>query len=222
MSDMPAEVKKLPLRFRIAYRFNVANPDIMKQIPCYCGCGDMGHASNYACFVQDDTDGKITFDSHALGCSICVDITIDTMRMLKEGKSVTEIKQAIDDLRKVWPEQYQVNAQKTSVHTDRLPAAALVVAFAPVPVSHKPTERVIRVEAADYAFTPSVIYANPGDQITIELISKDVVHGLSIDGYPAIVLQAEPGRPARTTFVAEKSGLLSFVVRSPVEICIHL
>ncbi len=92
MSDMPAEVKKASVTVQDAYRFNVANPDIMKQIPCYCGCGDMGHASNYACYVQDDTDGKITFDSHALGCSICVDITFDTMRMLKEGKSVTEIK----------------------------------------------------------------------------------------------------------------------------------
>lgn len=97
MSDMPAEVKKASVTVQDAYRFNVANPDIMKQIPCYCGCGDMGHASNYACYVQDDTNGKITFDSHALGCSICVDITIDTMRMLKEGKSVTEIKQAVDD-----------------------------------------------------------------------------------------------------------------------------
>ncbi len=97
MSDMPAEVKKASVTVQDAYRFNVANPEIMKEIPCYCGCGDMGHASNYACYVQDDTDGKITFDSHALGCSICVDITQDTMRMLKEGKSVSEIKQIVDD-----------------------------------------------------------------------------------------------------------------------------
>lgn len=97
MSDMPAEVKKASVTVQDAYRFNVANPEIMKEIPCYCGCGDMGHASNYACYVQDDTDGKITFDGHALGCSICVDITQDTMRMLKEGKSVSEIKQIVDD-----------------------------------------------------------------------------------------------------------------------------
>lgn len=97
MSDMPAEVKKASVTVQDAYRFNVANSEIMKEIPCYCGCGDMGHASNYACYVQDDTDGKITFDGHALGCSICVDITQDTMRMLKEGKSVSEIKQIVDD-----------------------------------------------------------------------------------------------------------------------------
>lgn len=97
MADMPAEVKMASVTVQDAYRFNVANPEIMKEIPCYCGCGDMGHASNYACYVQDDSNGQITFDGHALGCSICVDITQDTMRMLKEGKSVTEIKQVIDD-----------------------------------------------------------------------------------------------------------------------------
>jgi len=97
MSDIPAEVKQASVTVQEAYRFNAANPEIMKQIPCYCGCGDMGHTSNYACYVQDDTGGKITFDSHALGCSICVDITQDTMRMVKEGKSTAQIKQVIDD-----------------------------------------------------------------------------------------------------------------------------
>lgn len=97
MSELPDEVKQASVTVQDAYRFNVANPEIMKEIPCYCGCGDMGHASNYACYVQDYTDGKITYDSHALGCSICVDITQDTMRMLKEGKTVSEIKQIVDD-----------------------------------------------------------------------------------------------------------------------------
>ena len=97
MAGMPAEVKQASVSVQDAYRFNVANPELMKEIPCYCGCGNMGHASNYACYVQDDTDGKITFDSHALGCSICVDITVDAMRMLKEGKSTSEIKQVVDE-----------------------------------------------------------------------------------------------------------------------------
>lgn len=83
--------------------------------------------------------------------------------------------------------------------------AALVIAFAPVPVHAQPVERVIRVEASDYAFSPSVIHANPGDTITIELVSKDVVHGLSIDGYP-VDIQADPGQPAQVTFVANKTG----------------
>jgi hypothetical protein len=57
----------------------------------------VGHKSNYACYVQSTQDGEITFDQHALGCSICVDITVDAMRMQREGKALAEIRQAIDD-----------------------------------------------------------------------------------------------------------------------------
>lgn len=97
LEQMPAEVQSAPQAVREAYQFAAANPDVMKQIPCYCGCGDIGHTSNYACYVSHvDERGVITFDNHALGCSICVDITRDTMRLLKEGKSVPEIRAYID------------------------------------------------------------------------------------------------------------------------------
>jgi hypothetical protein len=88
LNQMPAEVQSAPVAVQEAYQFNAANPSIMKDIPCYCGCGDIGHTSNYDCYVSAvDASGNITFDNHALGCSICVDITQDVMRMLREGKS---------------------------------------------------------------------------------------------------------------------------------------
>jgi hypothetical protein len=97
MSGMPAEVLAAPVSVRQAYQFSVANPDLMKQIPCYCGCGAVGHTSNYSCYVSSVSDkGAITFDNHALGCSICVDITQDVMRMTKNGKSPGDIRAAID------------------------------------------------------------------------------------------------------------------------------
>jgi len=97
LDQMPADVRSAPVTVQQAYQFAAANPDVMKGIPCYCGCGAMGHASNYACYVKDvAADGKVEFDSHALGCSICVDITLDTMRLLKEGKSVPDIKVYVD------------------------------------------------------------------------------------------------------------------------------
>ena len=69
----------------------------MKNIPCYCGCGNVGHTSNYDCYVSAiDAAGNITFDNHALGCSICVDITQDVMRMLEDGKSPQEARTSID------------------------------------------------------------------------------------------------------------------------------
>ena len=97
MDMMPAEVQSAPVTVQQAYQFASANPDVMKNIPCYCGCGNVGHTSNYSCYVagQDDK-GNFRWDSHALGCSICVDITQDVMRMLKDGKSPQDIRASID------------------------------------------------------------------------------------------------------------------------------
>ena len=98
MDQMPTEVQSAPVTVQEAYQFAAANPDVvMKNIPCYCGCGNIGHTSNYSCYVSRvDEKGVITFDNHALGCSICVDITQDAMRLLKEGKTVPEIKAYVD------------------------------------------------------------------------------------------------------------------------------
>lgn len=97
MADMPADVQAAPASVQEAYRFAAANPEVLMQIPCYCGCGAIGHTSNYACYVSGkEEDGGLSFDSHALGCSICVDITQDTMRLLNNGKSVAEIRSYVD------------------------------------------------------------------------------------------------------------------------------
>ena len=97
LEELPAEVQSAPVSVQQAYQFAAANPDILTQIPCYCGCGAMGHTSNYACYVSGTGEnGQVQYDTHALGCSICVDITQDTMRLLKQGKSVAEIKTSVD------------------------------------------------------------------------------------------------------------------------------
>jgi hypothetical protein len=98
LAPMPMEVQTAPVAVQQAYQFAVANPDVLKQLPCYCGCGDMGHTSNYACYVAGtNANATLKYDPHALGCSICVDITQDTMRLLKQGRSVSEIRAIVDE-----------------------------------------------------------------------------------------------------------------------------
>jgi hypothetical protein len=90
---LPAKMQNAPTRVRAAYQFAVANPDALKNVPCYCGCGAIGHTSNYSCYVKaSQADGTPVFDEHALGCSICVDISQDVMRLSREGKSPGEIR----------------------------------------------------------------------------------------------------------------------------------
>jgi len=91
-------------------------------------------------------------------------------------------------------------------------AAALAVAFAPLPsASHvaAPASRTFRVEASQYAYSPAELHVNPGDRVTIELVSLDVVHGLYVDGYGASV-EADPGQTATLTFVANRPGTFRF------------
>jgi hypothetical protein len=97
VQGMPAEVASAPRVVRQAYAFAVAHPEVLTQLPCYCGCGAIGHTSNYACYVSGShSDGAIAYDLHATGCSICVDITRDAMRLLDAGRSLPQIRAEID------------------------------------------------------------------------------------------------------------------------------
>lgn len=87
---------------------------------------------------------------------------------------------------------------------------ALLILFIPIPLATpKPIDRVIHIDATSFQFTPAEIQVNPGDRVTIEFESKDVVHGFSIDGYD-FQLTSDPGQPATGSFVAAKPGVFRF------------
>lgn len=91
-----------------------------------------------------------------------------------------------------------------------LMVAGLLVAFAPVPASIiAPQERTFRIDARQFSYSPSDFTVNPGDRVTIQLISNDVVHGLYVDGYD-ISVEADPGQTATLKFVATKTGSFRF------------
>ena len=92
MDSVPMQVQQQPHRVSQAYRFAAANAEVLQHMPCYCGCGAMGHGSNYDCYWQADGG----FESHATGCGICVDIAQDVMKGLQQGRSPTEIRTQID------------------------------------------------------------------------------------------------------------------------------
>ena len=64
--DLPSFVAQADARLREAYRYAAANSEVLQYIPCYCGCGNIGHRHNGDCYVQErHADGRITFTSHA-------------------------------------------------------------------------------------------------------------------------------------------------------------
>lgn len=87
-----------------------------------------------------------------------------------------------------------------------LPLLAILILIVPLPAgAHSPAENVFKVEASRFAYTPSILKVNQGDRVTIDLTSKDVVHGLSIDGYD-LEISADPGQTAHLTFIADRPG----------------
>jgi hypothetical protein len=66
VSQLPERVRRAPPVVQEGYRFAIANPEVLAQIPCYCGCGSMGHTSDLDCFIEEfKPDGTIVFGYHA-------------------------------------------------------------------------------------------------------------------------------------------------------------
>jgi hypothetical protein len=63
-------------------------PEILAELPCFCGCmKHYGHKNNLFCFS----------DSHGAGCNVCENIALDAKEMHSRGASIEEIKKAIND-----------------------------------------------------------------------------------------------------------------------------
>ena len=66
-SALAPDIRRASTKIRDAYRFAIANQQILRYIPCYCGCGDEGHTSNASCYLKDGSrPGNPIFDRMSL------------------------------------------------------------------------------------------------------------------------------------------------------------
>jgi len=93
-------------------------------------------------------------------------------------------------------------------------AGVALVGLPSAVVRSEGVDRSVRVEASTFAFTPATIEVDPGDRVTIELASADVVHGMHIEGYD-VNLTADPGQPATVSFVADRPGTFRILCSVP-------
>lgn len=76
-----------------AYTYATKHPDVLEQIPCYCGCGGhSGHRFLRDCFIHDDW----TYDEHARVCDVCIGEAIKVQNYLAQGKTLKEARALID------------------------------------------------------------------------------------------------------------------------------
>ena len=93
----PDYVRALPAEGQAAYAFALARPDVLQWLPCYCGCAAMGHRSNLDCFFQRrEVKGTFVYEEHASYCGICVKTASLADGMLRQGKTMVQIRAAVD------------------------------------------------------------------------------------------------------------------------------
>ena len=81
-----------------AYQYALDNPELLRHIPCYCGCGRIGHKNVDNCFVKEfKDDGQVVFDEHGSNCGICYSIVLDGKSLSEQGKTIQEIREYIDN-----------------------------------------------------------------------------------------------------------------------------
>lgn len=76
-----------------AYTYATNHPDVLEQIPCYCGCGGhSGHRFLRDCFIHDDWN----YDEHARYCDVCIGEAMKVQNYLAAGKTLKEARALID------------------------------------------------------------------------------------------------------------------------------
>jgi hypothetical protein len=97
-SSLPEFLDNMEPEVRQAYRYAIANHHELTKYPCYCGCVYINHVDNLGCYISEIAeDGSMTFEQHASGCGVCVDITLDVMRLKNQGWSSPQIRTYIDE-----------------------------------------------------------------------------------------------------------------------------
>lgn len=83
---------------RATYDFAAQHPEVLKYVPCFCGCGSQGHKANESCFVarRDAKGNVLEWDTHGFGCTICVDVAREAMQLYASGADVNAIRAAIE------------------------------------------------------------------------------------------------------------------------------
>ncbi|MFV8829902.1 PCYCGC motif-containing (lipo)protein [Alkalihalobacterium sp. APHAB7] len=78
------------------YNTNILHQQDLEKIPCFCGCGEIGHTSNHNCFFTYNESGQRMLEKHGEFCQVCLDLTNIYVELKDEGKTLQDIREYID------------------------------------------------------------------------------------------------------------------------------
>jgi hypothetical protein len=95
--NLPYAVRPLDYE-KSVFSFAAHHPEVLRYIPCFCGCERMGHHANDECFVaRRSATGKVVeWQPHGVICEICLDVAHQAMEMHANGAPIDQIRRAVD------------------------------------------------------------------------------------------------------------------------------
>lgn len=99
-------VKGFPARplvwIRQAYAYAVRRPDVLRSVPCYCGCERLGHHNTEDCYLRGRSENGVPkWNLHGVTCEVAVDVTRDAIGLTAEHKGIEVVRPLLD--RKYFP-----------------------------------------------------------------------------------------------------------------------
>jgi hypothetical protein len=63
--SLPSFAQQASPKVQEVYRYAVDHRETLQYIPCFCGCGKIGHRHNGDCYIAERlSGGRITFNNH--------------------------------------------------------------------------------------------------------------------------------------------------------------
>ena len=79
------------------YAFAATHQDLLRTIPCYCGCARDGHQSVLQCFLSGSSvDNSPIWTDHSFDCEMCVHIAREVFLMTSQRMPPTVIRDIIE------------------------------------------------------------------------------------------------------------------------------
>jgi hypothetical protein len=94
----PRLLPRPPVIIQAVYRYAAEHPEVLRYVPCFCGCNEMGHRSSEDCFVKSRSkNGTVTeWNEHGIACAMCIAVAERAMIMCETGASLSDVRADIE------------------------------------------------------------------------------------------------------------------------------
>lgn len=95
--ELPSFTSNSPDIVKENYLLSYEHSEVLEYMPCFCGCVNRGHKSNFNCFIKQKSSDEVNWDEMGLNCDICNSIARESIALYKEGNSLYDIRNYIDN-----------------------------------------------------------------------------------------------------------------------------